>query len=162
MKHSTWALLLLLPFASVSACPPGEWLQQGPGWQMCVPMPGMSRGSEPPTDVTRAKVSHWGAIAIDRVDGGAGIGASTNMSSKKEAQKIALADCKRKGGTRCDIEIAYVNQCSAIIWGDRALNSSTAATKSEAERRGLDKCSRSGDTGCEVYYSACSLTGGVN
>jgi hypothetical protein len=95
----------------------------------------------------------WGAIAPSPVGGV--LGTAVGASSKKEAERLALEDCKAKGGEACKVNLAYHNQCAAMVLGDKFFNSFSNATIEEAVRRGLNDC-KENDTNCEVYYSACS------
>lgn len=97
----------------------------------------------------------WGAIAGNR---NAGIlGSSLGASSKSEASRRAINDCKSKGGgTGCQIEIAYYNQCAVLVVDDTASLTARAASIEEASQLGLSKCKAEGGRGCSVYYSACT------
>ena len=155
-KASAVALASWLLYASQAcACPPGTVPQQGIGWQGCAPVPGTS--NSPAANETSVWADRWGSIAIDMTPGGVGIGSASGMNRKRSAEKSALSACKRKGGTRCQIEITYYNQCAAIILGRRAFNSSSAASLEEAKSRGINKCTQAGDDECAIYFSDCSL-----
>lgn len=135
-------------------CPPGQYPQQGQGWQTCVPIPesGQSRGApQAPAAVWR---SSWQAIATDSSKGV--LGTSIDRSTTEEAETLALNDCKSKGGTHCTIAISYGNGCIAMVTGNALLTTGAGRTKAEAESSAMNNCT-SGDTGCHVYYSACSL-----
>lgn len=95
----------------------------------------------------------WGAIAPSPVGGV--LGTAVGASSKEEAERIALADCKTKGGGACEVDIAYHNQCAVMILGDKFISTFGNATVEEASERGLTHCRKS-DTNCRVYYSACT------
>lgn len=95
----------------------------------------------------------WGAIAPSP-QGGV-LGTAVGASSKEEAERLALADCKAKGGGACEIDIAYHNQCAVMILGDKFISTFSNATIEEASERGLAHC-RDTDTNCRVYYSACT------
>lgn len=152
------ALLLGLLFIStVHACPPGTIAQQGIGWQGCAPVPGTSGSYSSTSGATAVWANRWGAVAIDMTLGGAGISSSSGMDKRKTAERLALAACRRKGGTQCKIEISYYNQCAVIALGSKAFSSSSAASLEEAKRLGLEKCSQSGDINCEVHFSECSF-----
>jgi hypothetical protein len=96
----------------------------------------------------------WGAIASD---GDVTYGIVTDMVSKDEAKRSALAECKKRGGGACSIERYFVNQCAVVIAGDGATASSNAPTVDEAVEIGMPICSENGGTNCHVYYSGCSL-----
>jgi hypothetical protein len=96
----------------------------------------------------------WGAIATDATKGS--LGATTNMTSREEAQQLAIIDCQNKGGTQCKLQIAYDNQCAVMVLGDKVFNIANADTISEATRLGMQKCDAE-SANCHVYYSACSM-----
>ena len=96
----------------------------------------------------------WGAIAPSPVGGV--LGTAVGASSKEEAERIALEDCKTKGGGACEVEIAYHNQCAAMVLGKDNYRFASAASVSEASQVGLNMCKERGDSDCRVYYSACT------
>ena len=95
----------------------------------------------------------WGAIAPSPKGGV--LGTALGASSKEEAERLALEDCKAKGGGACKVDIAYHNQCAVMVLGSRFLNTARAATIAEASDLGLEYC-REKDSDCRVYYSACT------
>lgn len=95
----------------------------------------------------------WGAIAPSPKGGV--LGAAVGAKSKLDAESLALADCKAKGGADCQVQIAYQNQCAVMVLGDKVFNLSSAASIQEAATSGLQRCSKE-DTNCRVYYSACT------
>lgn len=95
----------------------------------------------------------WGAIAPSPKGGVLGV--STGASSKAAAERLALTDCKTKGGKACFVDLAYHNQCAVMIVGNKFISSFSNATVTEASARGLARC-RTNDTNCTVYYSACT------
>lgn len=167
MKTCRWLLLglLLLLGSTVHAegeCPPGMFPTNPPGTQGpvgCAPIPGYDQQqqaqpqqpqSPPPQWATR-----WGAIATDGPGGH--LGAVTGLTSKSDAQRLAIADCHAKGGIQCEVEVAYDNECAAMVLGHKEHSSNAAATTDEAVSLGMKICANAGDTNCHVYYSACSL-----
>ncbi|WP_082124387.1 DUF4189 domain-containing protein [Lysobacter capsici] len=99
----------------------------------------------------------WGAIAVDDGEKTIGIGIAEMASSERAAKKIALEDCRAKGGTKCVISLAYYNQCAVIVWGSAGYNSVSAETVERASKRAIERCSARGFTNCDVYYSGCSF-----
>ncbi|WP_409514045.1 DUF4189 domain-containing protein [Variovorax sp. DXTD-1] len=97
----------------------------------------------------------WGAVAIDSSKGAFGV--STDQRSKREASQIAMNGCQQQGGTNCEIEAAYDNECVAVVTGDGGHNTPTAATADQAIATGMKTCRDAGRTNCHVHYSACSL-----
>lgn len=154
------ALLLLLAIVHLysiahaeGGCPPGQYPQSGQGWQSCVPIPGYTQGSNSSTPPQRW-VSKWQAIATDVPQGI--LGTSKDVSTADESEKVAIADCRAKGGVTCEIQISYRNGCVAMAVGEKTSNVRGAATLDAAEATSMDECSK-GNTKCVVYYSACSL-----
>lgn len=156
--HHQWtALILCLSSAGASACPPGTALQQGIGWQGCAPMAGTTSSTLSRSEPEIWWADRWGAIAVDTArHGSIGFTAVTGMEQKGRAEKAALKSCRDKGGSRCEIKIAYRNQCTALTWGDRSFNTSSAASEAEAKQVGMDKCTQAGERNCETFYSGCS------
>ena len=156
-KTAALILSICAPPSAVS-CPPGTVPQQGIGWQGCAPVPGTA--NTPPSVENPAQtiwLDRWGAIAIDRTDGGVGVGSASGMKNERQAKKSALLACQKKGGNRCTIEITYYNQCAAVVWGKQEFTISSASTKEGAEQRSLEKCIKAGETDCVMYFSDCSL-----
>jgi hypothetical protein len=161
MKTCYWFLfVLLMPLCSVvhaqTACPPG---MEEYGAGVC----GYSQSEEPAQQARPQQpalpppqwATRWGAIATDSPKGV--LGAVVNVSSKSEAQQAAMADCKAKGGTKCKVDIAYDNECAAVVVGDGGYNVGSDATTDKASQLGMNVCTKAGRTNCHVYYSACSL-----
>ena len=96
----------------------------------------------------------WGAIAPSPVGGV--LGTALGASSKEEAERLALADCKAKGGGACEVEIAYHNQCAVMVTGQVNYRFASAGSISEASQLGIKLCEERGDNNCMVYYSACT------
>ncbi|QWP75707.1 DUF4189 domain-containing protein [Lysobacter sp. K5869] len=132
-----------------SACPPGSVLQKGNGWGGCVQTSAASVDSDPNWK------SQWGAIATDGAN--AALGTSTQIDSRKAAEKSALTLCKEDGGKNCKIKLTYHDQCASLISGDRLFFVQSAENQDEAVTDGLERCKIAGETGCREYYSGCSL-----
>ena len=94
----------------------------------------------------------WGAIAADGLKGI--LGTSVGVASQNEAESNALAECRSKGGGKCEV-FAYHNQCAALIAGDTHNVLLSAGNIESASKVGLNRCQKK-DTGCRVYYSACT------
>jgi hypothetical protein len=110
-----------------------------------------SQGSQPPPPKWSTR---WGAIATDGPKGS--LGTANGQSSKESAELIAMADCRAKGGTQCKVDVAYYNQCAAVVVGNGGYNTPSAATADKAVEIGMKTCSDS-TTNCHAYYTACSL-----
>lgn len=134
---------------TASACPPGSVLQKGAGWEGCIQASSASNDSRP------SWKTQWGAIATDGAN--AALGTSTDIDTRKTAEKNALRMCERDGGKNCEITLAYHNQCASMISGDKLFFVQSAETRDEAISDGMTRCSEAGDTGCRTFYSGCSL-----
>ncbi|MCU4638996.1 DUF4189 domain-containing protein [Acinetobacter courvalinii] len=145
--------------SSIYACPAG--MVELPGG-VCLPpdhqnsplnnLP--SASPPPPVWATR-----WGAIATDGPT--ASLGAVVDMRSKRQAEKAALTECRAKGGKKCEVDLAYYNQCAVMVTGDNSYLSQGAVSKEEATRIAMQKC-QAKDVNCRVYYSGCSMPVRVN
>lgn len=111
-------------------------------------------GQSPPRGPIGYWETTWGAIAPSPV--GAVLGTAVGAPSKEEAERLALEDCKVKGGTACRVIAVYSNQCGAMIVGSNELYGVSGPTKRKAEKAGIDYCKDSNDTDCRVYYSECT------
>lgn len=103
--------------------------------------------------------SYWGALARDEKD--SVIGVAEYSASRRRATKLALSDCKSKGGTGCVILVTYKNQCATVVMGSRSYYVNAGAAVSDAAEDGLRNCAAS-DQGCRVAYSNCNLAERVN
>lgn len=144
-------------YAQIS-CPPG-WIAYGatPETSSCGPAPGAQGQGGQQTAPPASWTPQWGAVAIDEGPTNVGIGTAKGKTSKADAVNSALADCRSKGGTGCKLNIAYGNQCVALVAGIQYARGQPAATIEEASAQGLAQCRAAGVQGCTVYYSACSL-----
>jgi hypothetical protein len=160
---SRWLLfyLLLLATGFVHAegvCPPGMFPTNPSGAQGpmgCAPIPGYNNRQQNQQQPPQIWEPRWGAIATDG-DGGS-FGASINAPDQESADQSALADCRaRKGSSKCEIEIAYVNQCAAMVAGDVGYNTKAGLTIDLAIQAAMKVCNAA-DTHCYAYYTACSM-----
>lgn len=146
--------------ATAQGCPGGIPSAGNPG---CIP-PDRSNSpySQPSGGSTSSApravwADRWGAIAVDEGERTIGIGIAEMASSERLAKKVALNDCRAKGGTKCVLSLAYYDQCGVIVWGSGGrYNTVSAETIERASKRAIERCSESGQK-CEVYYSGCSL-----
>lgn len=145
-------LCLIASFAAIASA------QQRPGGNG--PLPGDPGYGDPgPQSVPSPApsghwVTTWGAFATDNALGI--LGTVTGYASKDDASRAAVGACRAKGGTACQVDLAYYNQCAAMIVGTKNLRVHGAATVDEAIANGMKACSDS-DTNCRVYFSECSL-----
>lgn len=165
MKGYHWLLFGLLLFMATVAhaeggCPPGMIPASGTDINSCIPIPpgyynNQQQVQPQPQPPPPQWTSRWGAIATDGPGGHLGV--ATNLSSKDDAEQVAITDCQAKGGAPCAIEVAYDNECAAMVVGHTEHSSNAAASLDEAIHLGMLTCNNAGDTNCHVYYSACSL-----
>ncbi|MFK3649761.1 DUF4189 domain-containing protein [Lysobacter enzymogenes] len=161
MRNSGWllsvALLLgVLAFHNAYAeqgCPDGFTPNAAgtPGMQ-CIPIGGQTRPGSPST-ASEQWSARWGAIAADNASGKTGL--MGNMTSRRKAESGALAICKRKGGSNCELKLTYYNQCGVMAWGDGKMSTASAPTIEEASDLALTECRRLAKD-CDVYFSDCS------
>ena len=146
-------LLMSVPAAQAEGgCPPGMIPYQGTSTQSCGPIPNSGVSTARPASEW---LTRWGAIASD---GSLGVmGAVDSRSSKKQAEREAISECKSRGGVTCSIQLSYYNQCVVTIQGSRTANNTRAATIEEATAIGMRTCTSQGDDDCKVYYKACSM-----
>lgn len=165
---SAWLLMsLLLVSTSVvraeGGCPPGFYpysmgnAQGQPGPQGCAPIPGYDDNQQQtqPQPAPAKWVDHWGAIATAPDQGV--IGVSTNLSSEVDATRIALSDCRIKGGVNCKIGLSYRNQCMAFVGAHLGYGLDVGTTPAAASEKTLKDCIDGGLTNCHVIYTGCSL-----
>lgn len=108
---------------------------------------------QPPPRLAGYWEKTWGAIAPSPAGGA--VGSALGASSKEEAERRALADCKQKGGRACQIGIAYHNQCGVMAVGEKKFFTASAGSEAEAKTYGLETCKKE-DANCRIYYSACT------
>jgi len=172
MKPLNFLLATVALFASGSgvaaadACPEGTITNPtGAGGQpQCVPgvnhqnWGGSGSSSEPHW------ARRWGAFATDAAT--SKVGVATGLSSKRKAEKEALAHCQSKGGAQCKPLIAYYDQCAALAWGPNSAGvgnmvSATAAHVEEAQTLALKECSKDSQE-CKIYFAECSYAERTN
>ena len=142
------------PVLAEGGCPPGQYPYDTPQARQCVPIPGSgSQGTSQP--IVRYE-DRWGAISVDGTVREGGIGTATGFTSKRKAEKAALAQCRATGGgDGCKVNLAYQNQCAVIGSGDTYLNTWGGPTIEAASKLALEDC-RGKTTNCTIYYSGCS------
>lgn len=140
-------LLLSATCHAEGGCPPGQYPQQGPGWQTCVPIPGADEGS------SRARwIDAWGAFAADMNKGILGI--STDERTEAAAKLKAMSDCMTQGGSSCKVTTYVRNGCMAMAVGSKLAITDQAATRDEVEAKTMATCT-SEDSNCQIYKSVC-------
>ena len=114
----TLMLLGLLGLTRVAhaegGCPPGMIPYSGTDISSCGPIPpGYYQNNQSPQATPIRWESRWGAIATDSKTGSTGV--STGLNSKQAAEQAAIADCESEKNATCQIEIAYDNECAAMV-----------------------------------------------
>lgn len=94
----------------------------------------------------------WGAFASSASDGWSG--SVLNKKSKREAERAAMAECKKKGGADCRVDLSFYNQCGAVASGGGSLGYSNAPTEKRAIDAAMTEC---GNSDCEIFFHGCSL-----
>jgi len=144
--------------AGQAACPPGM-IPYGTGSGISSCGPASTQNQETDSSVRTPDVpigrSRWGAVATDAQAGILGV--SGELFTRSMAVNSALEDCKAKGGKTCKLEVAYDNECAAVVVGSDSYNVTADPTLKGAINSGMETCRSAGSTGCHTYYSACSL-----
>jgi hypothetical protein len=156
IRRSLWLLLgMFASFVACAQCAPGTTMYYSPTSAYCGPDPNYRGSQQAPQRPVEQWESRWGAIATDGLNDALGV--ATDRRSKRDASQAAMQDCRSKGGVNCKIDIAYDNQCAAVVVGDGAYNVPNAPTVDQAVELGMKTCRDAGRANCHVYYSACSL-----
>jgi hypothetical protein len=145
-------------YAEGGTCPDGYYPIGGQGTSGCAPMPYNNDsygGNTPPPPARWA--DRYGSVVFGTDSTGSGIlGKSKDQVSSKAAESAALQDCMAQGGHSCHVNGTYHNQCVAVVWGTKSVNSASAATIEQAIQLSADTCNKT-DNHCKVYYTACSM-----
>lgn len=137
-------------------CPQGYYPIGGGngGWAGCAPIPTSGGGaSSPPPPPGPAWETRWGAIAHDGKIGR--FGGAEGLSSKRKAEKAAIAECKRNGGKSCKIKLSYYNQCGAMAWGNNWMVVSRGPERDSTIQDAVSSCNKD-SSNCQPYYAGCS------
>lgn len=159
MRRSIPAIFAIAALASAGlhaegGCPPGLMPNNtsapagsAESMNSCIPIPTDTQG---PAWSTR-----WGAIASDE-EGSFGI--VTGIDSERKAKKAALAKCAAERGSKsCTLDLAFRNQCAAIVTSGGQVFIQGAAYEEDAIAAGQKRCAESKAEKCWVHYSGCSL-----
>lgn len=157
------SLLFLTSFAvhAEGRCPPGQYPVGDQNAGGCAPIPGATQPSN--SAPAGEWETRWGAIVEDPQN--LSTGASVSKRTRREAISAATDECRRVGGNKCQLRIAYYNQCVAIA--DPAADSRgrvggesiaySAVSVQAAKSGALKRCeSAGGGQRCTLVYSACS------
>lgn len=138
-------------------CPEGLYPTGGGngGWTSCAPIPGYGNGGQgqsngPPAETWARR---WGAIAAD--DNVGRLGGIEGFSSKRKAEKAAIKECQKNGGSKCRVTVAYDNQCGALAWGDTYGTSANGPDRNDTMKNAVASCAKQ-TTNCKIYYVGCS------
>lgn len=102
----------------------------------------------------------WGFLVFDTATGR--WGASSGHSSGMQARGAARSDCARKGGIKCDWQIAARGGCVAVAEGEaargRIAHQKSGGREALAIARGkaLANCAKDGGVHCRVVAEVCS------
>ncbi len=158
--YFTGVLLVLWGFSTgaqaEAACPPGM-IPYGAGSDLSACGPDNRRRSVTPKRPMAPPAlwaDRYGSIASDA---DRGIYESVrDMAGVASAEQAALANCKSKGGRKCEILLTYHNGCAAIAFGDTVYLAQTGPTVEAANQKALSQCDAA-TTNCHVEFNVCSL-----
>lgn len=94
-----------------------------------------------------------GAIAVDDEEGvkatevGYGVGSG---STREEAAKVALAECKKAGNKNCKVAVRY-DSCGAYASSRSSSGVGWGKTESIAKSKAMEECG----SGCRIVVSDC-------
>lgn len=98
----------------------------------------------------------WGAVATDEAT--SSVGTSVDMRSESAARREALRRCKKPDAKKCEVRLAYENQCVALAWPDGpgrlGLESGPGLQTVREEAREI--CKKNGGGNCRIVYSECT------
>ena len=109
--------------------------------------------------VANAK-SYWGAIYVNEATGIAGGG--INYDTEKDAEKIAIAQCKKKHNgakAHCVPALTFHDSCGAVAWSKSkkmAGGGWAESSEPEAKSQALKRCKSKGGGDCKIILSACT------
>ena len=93
------------------------------------------------------------------------VGVTIGKFSKREARRDAITKCEALGGSKCELILAYHNQCGVIAWPSlegKAIGGFPAIVRSgptivDASQGALASCSAARAGGeCKIIYSDCT------
>ena len=153
MKLQLLVLMSLLALSDIAFaegnCPDG----MVPIPNGCMPTHDTVTAASAPAQPRGRWETRWGAFATDGLR--AVTGSVVNVKSKRQAVKMAMSQCRAKGGKSCKAILSYYNQCAVIVSGDKQHTAISAATINEASKMGINECTPI-DTNCQVKYAECS------
>lgn len=146
------AVLIASPRAlyAQTACPMGV----SPGDPRCGPTPEYANPrSTRQYAPQRRWETRWGAIAMDAR--GSALGASNHLSSRRKAEREAVAECQGLSGASCEVLAVYSNSCIAVVVGDSRTYWNSGEGRTVAVQGAFDACSKKASD-CSVLLSECS------
>ena len=149
-----WLVTLAGVVRAEGRCPDGYFPIGGgsAGWEGCAPMGSMAEEGVASQPREPQWATRWGAIAVG---GGGGFGAAADMTSKRKAEKQAVAQCKATAAdksAKCTV-LAYYNQCAVYVWGSSGGGEIVSEVNiSKASSVAMETCSKKASD-CKIYYS---------
>lgn len=143
-------LLFGLQAGAQTRCPMGVQA----GSIQCIPDDPQTGQSAPPR-MTGEWIKTWGAVAGSDATGESGV--VVGKLTEEEAKSAAIHQCALGGATDCKVDLAYKNQCVALVSSEVNSVSQSSATKQRAIDLAMSRCAKkSGGRECKVMYTACS------
>jgi hypothetical protein len=159
MMTSAWRNLPLLFWLAIS--PAFAQCQSGiptAGNPDCIP-PDIYHGDHGGTanqDINRSR--RWEALAVGIGPKGGLIGRSAAARGKRQASRLAVADCRRQGGVNCK-PFAYSEACASVAWANDRYAVEGGADPRRASDSAMASCIRIGGEDCRIFYTSCSRIG---
>jgi hypothetical protein len=151
-------ILALLVFSRLAvaqtACPEGVPI----GDPRCGPSPSWHTSASVPQPRGPEWQLTWGAIAIDLTTGD--VGAAVGHFSRGKAKREAMDRCAASGATKCQVKLAYKNQCAVVVWPSNlapGVLAQSAQSIDMASQLALSVCAESSGSECSVVYSDCTV-----
>ncbi|MCL1635119.1 DUF4189 domain-containing protein [Luteimonas sp. SX5] len=167
MKKISALLVLLMICGELSAQSCGGGIPSA-GNPYCLPPYHPSsphyQGQDKSNDTSNAQWRlTWGAVAMS-ANGDASVGVSVGRSTRMDAEQEAITQCELLTASRCELAIAYENQCAVIAWPSRngATESGSPIVMSGPSVEKLSKaavaeCGKGRKDGeCKIVYSDCT------
>ena len=94
-----------------------------------------------------------GAIAVDDEEGESdpGYGVITGASSRDEAGRQALAECRKQGNKNCKVVVRF-DKCGAYAASKKNAGIGFGSTAALAKIKALEEC---GTNACKIVVSEC-------
>ncbi len=160
-------LLVLGTAAAQGRCPPRMYETGSRDYIGCAPIPGYNQsnsdsGEDSSSPIPTVWETRWGAIATE--PNGGGFGAVHSFKSEVVAIQAAVEQCRLTASvskTKCEVKIAYHNQCAVYAWGAGHSVASHAVDIPTATEDALASCKNKSGSECKIYYSGCSYAEAV-